>query len=278
METKTASPTRPAAAFSSDLNNGSRSAFEAYEKTAPYYDTFTAHHDTERWLENILVATGADTRSAGKLLDIACGTGTSFLPFLARDWQVTGIDISPAMLSRAEAKAPRRARLLEGDMTRLPTLGRFDLVTCFDDALNYVLDEVGLAAALAGIRRNLASDGLALFDLNTLHTYRSFFADTQVVDSKDGQVVWRGQSSSLAAPGSICEAVLRFEGSRSGHGAPAVHRQRHYGPEQITGAAHAAGLEITACFGHAEDAVLEQPLDETRHIKGIFSARLSPTR
>ena len=39
-------------------------------------------------------------------------------------------------------------RLVEADMRELPSLGEFDLITCFDDSLNHLPDEDGLAAAL----------------------------------------------------------------------------------------------------------------------------------
>ena len=84
------------------------------------------------------------------LLDLACGTGKSFLPFLRRGFDVTGCDSSSAMLAEAARKAPE-ATLVHADLRELTMLGRFDLVTCFDDSLNYLLDEDDLAAALRSV-------------------------------------------------------------------------------------------------------------------------------
>jgi SAM-dependent methyltransferase len=71
------------------------------------------------------------------VLDVACGTGKSFRPLLRRGYEVTGCDISPPMLEQAPAGAPG-VRLVPADMRALPDLGAFDLVTCLDDALNYL--------------------------------------------------------------------------------------------------------------------------------------------
>jgi hypothetical protein len=62
----------------------------------------------------------------------------SFMPFLARGFSVTGLRLLDAMLAEAARRALRRA-VVHADIRALPDLGRFDLVTCFDDALNYLL-------------------------------------------------------------------------------------------------------------------------------------------
>ena len=69
-------------------------------------------------------------------------------------------------------------------MRELPVLGGFDLVTCFDDSLNHLLEEDDLAAALASMAANLEPTGLLLFDLNTLLAYRTTFAADSVVGSR----------------------------------------------------------------------------------------------
>ena len=91
---------------------------------------------------------------AGKrVLDVACGTGKSFMPFLRRGFGVTGCDVSPAMLAEARAR-PRTSRWSRPTCARCP-IGHFELVTCFDDSLNHLLDEGELASALASLAQNL---------------------------------------------------------------------------------------------------------------------------
>src|SRR4249919_4181068 len=80
-------------------------ALDTYQAMAPVYDDFTAHHDYEGWLTDLLKALERRGLTGRRLLDVACGTGKSFLPMLPRGWQVTGCDLSPAMLALAEEKA-----------------------------------------------------------------------------------------------------------------------------------------------------------------------------
>ncbi len=157
------------------METATSEAAESYASLAPFYDRFTAHHDYESWTAH-LEAAAIEHGLAGRAhLDVACGTGKSFLPFLKRGYRVTACDISAEMLAAARAKAPE-ATIERWDMRELPVLGRFDLVTCLDDSLNYLLEVGDLESALAGLARNLAPDGVCLFDLNTLSAFRTDFA------------------------------------------------------------------------------------------------------
>src|SRR4051812_47062489 len=114
-------------------------ARDAYDALAPAYDLLTAGYAYDRWLaalERVAIEHGLSGR---RLLDVACGTGKSFEPMLARGYAVTACDISPEMALRAAAKAASRADVHVADMRELPVFGRFDLVTCLDDAINHLL-------------------------------------------------------------------------------------------------------------------------------------------
>src|SRR3954453_11861920 len=126
-------------------------AVAAYERMAPYYDLFTASYDYERWLPKLGALALDPGLEGNRLLDVACGTGKSFAPLLARGYEVVACDLSPAMVAEARRRAGGGAEGLVADMRDLPVLGSFDLVTCLDDSLNYLLSESELAAALAGI-------------------------------------------------------------------------------------------------------------------------------
>src|SRR3954463_12119612 len=77
--------------------------YAAYELLAPFYDSYTREYGHELWLENLeAIAIGHGLRG-NRLLDVGCGTGKSFLPMLARGYEVTGCDISPAMVERARS-------------------------------------------------------------------------------------------------------------------------------------------------------------------------------
>jgi SAM-dependent methyltransferase len=258
----------------------------AYEALAPAYDDFTAHHDYELWLGNLLPIARSHGLSGRCLLDVGCGTGKSFLPMLRRGWRAVACDISPAMIARARAKVGGEVELHVADMRELPVYGEFDLVWALDDALNYMLSGEEMRRALAGMRENLASDGLLMFDVNCLQAYRTFFAEEQRVRRGARLMVWRGQGSPDAEPGTISEARFEVElegnggaAERAGAGAGAepveahIHRQRHFPEAEMREHLEAAGLECVDVVGHGYDAVPERPLRELTHSKAVYFAR-----
>ncbi len=247
--------------------DGAREAYDAY---APFYDSFNRRYMYRRWT-GVLLEKVEEAGIGGKqLLDVACGTGFSFIPLLERGWRVTGCDISPAMVAVARAKVGDRANLLVADMRELPALGRFDLIWAVGDPINHLLSIEELEAALAGMRRNLAGDGIALFDANTLVPYRGCFSREIVVEEKGRRLVWRGQSSAEdVAPSSFHEA--RFEATDQ-PGSERVHRQRHFPEPEVLAAIKAAGLECIARYGEWEGD-LYPSLDEDFHSKSVYLCR-----
>lgn len=253
---------------------GSQWAEQAYEAIAPVYDDFTAHHDYELWLGNLLPKLRRHGLRGRRLLDVGCGTGKSFLPMLERGWEVTACDISPSMLELARAKAGDAARLSVADMRELPVFGEFDLVWALDDAVNYLLSGEELGEALSGMRANLAPGGLLMFDVNLLQAYRTFFAEVQRVERNGRRLVWRGQGSADTPPGSISEARFEVEPGDDGVDVEThVHRQRHFPEAEVLELLEAAGLECLDVYGHGFDAVPKQPVEELVHSKAVYIAR-----
>ena len=96
-------------------------ALEAYEALAPFYDLFTDGYSYDTLLAE-LERLALDHGLAGRrLLDVGCGTGKSFLPMLARGYEVAGCDLSPAMVELAREKLPPGlVDLFVADMRDLP--------------------------------------------------------------------------------------------------------------------------------------------------------------
>lgn len=94
------------------------SNFERYQRIARFYDLldFPFEHGRYRKLRPQLLS-----RLSGRLLDAGVGTGRNF-PFYPPGAAVVGIDISPAMLARAErrrSRSPASIELCAMDVTDL---------------------------------------------------------------------------------------------------------------------------------------------------------------
>jgi SAM-dependent methyltransferase len=249
----------------------------AYDATAPFYDAFTAHHDHDGWIA-ILERLALEHGLAGRrVLDVACGTGKSTAPFVARGYEVTACDGSERMLARAGARLGPGVALHRRDLRALGTLGAFDLVCCIDDGLNYLVGNGELTAALRGMAANLDRDGLVLFDLNTLATYRGYFAAPAVVETATHTLVWNGRAGRRFAPGGVAEATLDAFALAGAPRVRAVHAQRHHPAAAVDRALAEAGLVLAARRGQDLAGRLHDVVDESRNTKVLHVARRAGT-
>ncbi len=248
-----------------------------YDCLAPFYDRFTAAYAYEPWIDAIEGRAISEGLRGRRALDLACGTGKSTLPLLERGYELRACDISEGMIREARRKLPEHAEAFSvADMRELPDLGEFDFVLCLDDAVNYLLTDTELEATFAGVARVLASGGVFAFDVNTLLTYRTCFAETAVRESGGIRFVWHGEARVSLQPGEGASAKVEIF-TREDDGlwlrGSMRHVQRHHPISAIDAALARAGLERCATLGQHPGARLEESFDEQRHIKLVHFAR-----
>jgi SAM-dependent methyltransferase len=246
----------------------------AYDVLAPAYDLLTAGYAYGPWLAAIERLARSHGLAGRRALDVACGTGKSLEALLELGFQAVGCDVSPGMAEVARRKLAGRAEVHVADMCELPVYGRFDLVTCLDDALNHLPSASDVERALRAIGANLAPDGLLAFDVNTLTAYRE--TTDRIVEDGERIVLWHGGPARLDAPGG--RAVVSMDVmSRRGDGlwrrASASWGHWHYPLAAIPAIVAAAGLELLAVRGQRSGGRLEPNADETRHQKALFLVR-----
>jgi SAM-dependent methyltransferase len=251
----------------------------AYDRLAPFYDRFTADYEYERWVAAIEERAIGLGLAGYRALDLACGTGKSTFPLLTRGYSVTGCDISEEMIRQAQRKLPIHADAFSvADMRELPALGRFDLVLCLDDAINYLLSVEELESTFAGVERLLAPGGIFVFDVNSLRTFRSAFAEPEVREGDGVVFAWQGEGRAGLQPGGMSSASVeifakRRDGLWERHSMR--HVQRHHPAGAVYRALEAAGLSACLTLGQHGGARFEEPADEERHIKLVHFAKRS---
>lgn len=107
------------------------------ERVRNFFDASAAQYDREiAFSENLFFGDGrawACSQARGQVLEIAIGTGRN-LPSYPANVEITGIEISPAMLEIARWRAQslgRQVELIEGDAQALPFPDQyFDTVVC----------------------------------------------------------------------------------------------------------------------------------------------------
>lgn len=133
----------------------------AFDNIGERYDQAFPHKDGQvaagEWLIGQLPR-------RGRVLDAGCGTGLpTTRQLLDAGFEVTGIDISEAMLALARRNAPEAdLRLL--DLTAIgQELGRFDAVVAFFSLL--MIPRAEITVALARLRDVLAEGGLLVLGM-----------------------------------------------------------------------------------------------------------------
>lgn len=250
--------------------SSSSAARSAYNQWAPDYDAFISGIDYEAWLGEIIVpALKRAGLRKGRLLDVGCGTGETFLPMLKRGWEVVGCDLSEGMLEIARGKVGEQVRLEVADMRQLPKFGEFELVWALNDPVNYLTEEGDLERAFLAMATNLAVDGLVLFDVNTFFHMENLFAVGKGMQRERGR--WDGLETHFE-PGGIFEARVFGRDAE-----PSIHRQRHWQDPEVREALQSAGLELVVAYGQRDDAkgvALVDPSDSETYSKTIYIAGL----
>jgi SAM-dependent methyltransferase len=244
-----------------------------YDVLAPVYDLLTGDYAYGSWVRELVTLARGHGLLGDRALDVACGTGNGTVPLLDLCYEVTGCDLSGAMLDAARLRTHGRARLLEADVLAMPVLGRFDLATCLGDVPNHLgsVDEV--RTALTGIRRNLRPGGMLLFDLNLLVAYRAVPDLTLRDESR--VVTWWGAPAEISEPGGAGEVVIDVFEREGGLWRRSQCRQphRHHPLPAVLAAVAAAGLEVVAVHGHVPGVGLQPRADESLHSKAVVLAR-----
>jgi SAM-dependent methyltransferase len=258
---------------SSETLGSSRGAADAYDELADAYDVLTMNYCHDRWLERIEQLALAHGLQGRRLLDVACGTGKSFLPLAERGYAVTACDISPRMVEIARTKAPG-IDIVVGDMRALDRLGEFDLITCLDDAVNYLLTVPDLEGFFDSLARNLAPDGVAVFDVNSVRLYREGFAQDWLIDNPEAFIAWTAPDAEHTDSGDQVAATVHvfLPDGLLWVRRQSRHEQRHWPQHQIAAAAAAASLSICAVHGQHRGACLEGRFDEFEHNKALCFA------
>jgi SAM-dependent methyltransferase len=225
---------------------------QPYVRFAEIYDSVMRPVGYEMWADYIEELCTMYGRSPGRVLDLACGTGNTSLPFARRGHAVVGVDRSPAMLAVARAKAADEGlpvEFIEGDMRSFALPQPVDLAVCLFDSINYLLDPHDVAAALRAVRQALVPDGLVIFDANTRHRLSQVDDEVLVFDEDDYCLVWR---NSYDTSREVWRADLTGFVRDGADGRFArfteVHEERAYDVDELTWACQEGGLEVLAMF------------------------------
>ena len=211
----------------------------AYRRYAGVYDLVWRTAPYDRFVDLCLEAAAAQGTAVRRVLVAACGTGSAALELAGRGLEVTGFDLSPAMLARAAAKCRaggRRVGLVRGDLRAVPLRdGCADLVLALNASLNYLLEPAEVLAALRHLGRTAAPGGTVVVEPLSPRFVEDGWEPGRHVD-RDGLHL----DASYEVSGDLLVERLRW--SIGGVEETETYRQRLYSDAEVEALLGAAGL------------------------------------
>lgn len=210
----------------------------------------------EMWADYVEEICSRHGRAPDTILDVACGTGNSTIPFATRGYQTAGVDGSPAMLSVARAKAATAGleiEFAEQDMLNLQpwalkTAPTFDLVICLYDSLNYICDPRQLQAALPGFHAAVRPGGLFVFDVNAARRLSLMTETSLFLEGPGWTFIERNEYDPATLMWEIeVTGFLRTRGNLYRRFRE-VHRERSYSEKEIRAMLGRAGFTTLAAY------------------------------
>ncbi len=219
-----------------------------FDVVAPLYDELMTGVPYDKWIGYLQKLLALSNLTPRRILDLACGTG-NVSELLAEEGyhSIVGVDIAPAMIAEARAKASQRSLNIDyrvQDAAELDIPGPpFDLCISLFDSLNYVLQPERLQMAFHRVAAHLSRNGLFIFDLNTEYALINGFF-TQDNQGTPAALQYRWQST-FDRGARICTVNMSFEHRPLGgpqRSFKEVHQQFAYRKDEILDMLDLAGF------------------------------------
>jgi SAM-dependent methyltransferase len=214
--------------------------------------------------------------AGGRILDLGCGTGRVTFALARAGFEVVGVDASPAMLARLEARRARVAPSLQARITthhadlRALDLGpraKFPLVISAFNVLEHLYTRVELAQCLAGVDRHLARGGRFAFDVQLpdlqwlMRDPDRRWAKTRFTHPRTGQKVFYSTNHIYDPISQIALIRIYYDPVDGSPGRVVLLSQRKYFPAELEALCAASGFATVERYGDFSGESLRMTAD-----------------
>lgn len=240
-----------------------------YDILAGHYDDLQINGDTSAWGPYIhgLISDYCKSGSSS-VTDLGCGTGVVTNYLASKGMDVTGVDLSPDMLSIASSgDETGTVSWICADITEYegPLCGCFISTM---DTVGHITDSISLAKMFSMVSDSLEEGGVFILDTTTKHHFEESLGDNVFYeDYDDFTLLWVNHydkdnkiNHAELTLFELCEDDLyeRYDGELTA---------RFYSPEEIEDMASKAGLKKLAVFGELNR---EEPKSSDERIFFVF--------
>jgi SAM-dependent methyltransferase len=235
---------------------------EQYSALGSYFEYLNKDCDYEKWSQYIIQKL-ALLHVGNTGLDIGCGNGTFTRALYKAGYAISGVDISPAMLTKARELATKngvRTEFLQGDITKLKVSAKVDFAIAVNDCLNYVAPEK-IPAAFAHVAGCLKKGGAFLFDVSSDYKLKNVLGNNLFAEDRDELTyLWFNTLQQNCVEMDLTFFIPQKDGTY--RRADEHHVQYIHTQEFLTEKLSEAGFEVLATEGHLGADILaeEAPL------------------
>lgn len=224
-----------------------------YDDFAGVYDTLMDDYDYDTWCAHYIALMSLGEKKPVRIAECACGTGSLSVRFASGGLTVTGIDLSNAMLRRAEEKARKwgvQAAFVRQDMRKLTLTRRVDAVLATCDGVNYLTTGSDVMAFFRAAYDALKPGGMLCFDCSSRHKLETVMGDSFFGEERDGiAILWQNR---LNRDSHVLEMDVTFfvrEEDGRYRRFREQHHQRAHSQEELSAWLSEAGFQQINCFG-----------------------------
>ena len=226
---------------------------QPYSGLAQIYDYLLSGVDYEEWadyLEEIFQV--HHIHPCSLLVDLACGTGNSTIPWAKRGFQTYGVDISEEMLDWARRKAIREkldTTFFHQDLREMQLDLSADVAVLYQDGLNYMLTDADLERALRCIHYTLRPGGFFIFNMNQVEKLPAATKpETAVLEEENLMLIWESHFEPADKTWVIKLTAFQREDNGFFKKIQEEHRERSYSKEEIVPMLKKTGWILQACY------------------------------
>jgi SAM-dependent methyltransferase len=179
------------------------------------------------------------------VLDVCCGSGHVTGELVECGYRVTGVDVSPELISLARKNVPGAGFVVQ-DIRQLHLPIQFDAAISTFDALNHLLSINDLQDAFRAVAQTLKSGALFFFDMNLEEAYSLDLHNWNVAVEEDSVSLVRGTFDPISK---LAETELLWfvrTGDEIWERRSSVIQQRCYRQAEILDALGSAGFPSVA--------------------------------
>lgn len=229
-----------------------------YESFSEVYEELMDDVPYDKWCDRICSILGENGINDGLLLDLCCGTGKMTRLMAQRGYDMTGVDGSEEMLSKAGTTEDGILYLCQ-EAAELELYGTVRAAVSVCDSLNYILDEEELTEVFRRVNNYLDAGGLFIFDINTEYKFGEILKDGCIAENREGvSYIWNNfyDVNEKINEYELTLFIEREEGLYEKQ--VEYHYERAYTIDEIKACLEKAGMELIGIYHDYENEPVKE--------------------